>query len=289
MKGISESLAGRAALYELLTFSSEELYNKKEPSNMRKTFSLIFEGFFPEIVAQGASRNRFYPAYLQTYLERDIRRISSVHDLKVFQNFLELLAARAGNILNLHELSKEAGISFTSARRWLSLLESTRILYLLRPFTKNITKRIVKSPKLYFTDTGLLAYILRYQDPVTMSKGPQAAAFFENLVMAEILKLKYNHNLNFEPYFYRDSNHNEVDFVLDYGTTVKMLEVKCTSTLSAKHAAILMKLIKEFKKSEGYLISFAKENPSITKNIKSIPWTSIKDAVMALPSCRRSL
>lgn len=277
MGGISESLAGRAVLYELLPFSSEEIPHSPGGDDMRQSFSAMFHGFFPEIIAHGVDRNRFYGSYLQTYLERDIRQVTSVHDLKVFQNFLELLAARAGNILNIHELSKEAGISFTSARRWISILESTRLIYLLRPFTKNITKRVVKSPKLYFTDTGLLAYLLRYPSAATMNAGPQAGAFFENLVFAEILKLKYNHNLNFEPYFYRDSNHNEIDFVLDYGAAVKMFEVKCVSTPNEKHFAALKKMVKEFRNSHGYLVSFAKERMSAAKNIELIPWGLVKN------------
>ena len=280
MGGISESLAGRAALYELLPFSSEEMPRREGDDGMRQTFSAMFRGFFPEVVVHGANRDRFYASYLRTYLERDIRQITSVHDLKVFQNFLELLAARAGNILNVHELSKEAAVSFTSARRWISILESTRLIYLLRPYAKNISKRIIKSPKLYFTDTGLLAYLLRYPDAITMSTGPQAGAFFENLVLAEILKLKYNHNLNFEPYFYRDSNHNEIDFVLDYGVAVKMFEVKCTSTPNEKHFASLAKLAKGFRNAAGYLVSFVKERTTISKNIESIAWISVKDVAV---------
>ena len=277
MGGISESLAGRAALYELLPFSSEEIPQKADSGGMKQSFLSMFKGFFPEVVAHGVNRDRFYPSYLRTYLERDIRQITSVHDLKVFQNFLELLAARAGNILNVHELSKEAGISFTSARRWISILESTRLIYLLRPYAKNISKRVIKSPKLYFTDTGLLAYLLRYPDAATMSAGPQAGAFFENLVLAEILKLKYNHNLNFEPYFYRDSNHNEIDFLLDYGTAVKVFEVKCTSTPNDKHFAPLVKLAKGFSNASGYLVSFARDRVVVAKNIELIPWSSIKE------------
>lgn len=286
MNGVSESLAGRAALYELLPFSSEEIPGKKDFSGIRGTFSAMFNGFFPEIVVHGALRDRFYGSYLQTYLERDIRQISSVHDLKVFQNFLELLAARAGNILNIHELSKEAGVSFTSARRWISLLESTKILYLLRPFTKNVTGRVIKSPKVYFTDTGLLAYILRYQDPVTMSTGPQAGAFFENLVLAEILKLKYNYNMNFEAYFYRDSNHNETDFVLDFGTNLKMIEVKLSSTPNEKHITWLKKAVAMFRNSSGYLISFAGHKGQLAKNIVSISWDGLKE-VIGGPAKRR--
>jgi hypothetical protein len=272
MAGLTESLAGRAALYELLGFSSEELpsidFSRPEPC-----FKAIFNGFFPEIAVHGADRNRFYSSYLQTYLERDIRQIASVHDLKVFQNFLELLAARAGNLLNLNEIAKEAGVSFTSARRWLSLLESTRIVYLLRSYAKNISKRVVKHPKLYFTDTGLLAFLLRYPDSETLRSGPQAGALFENLVVTEFLKLKGNHNLNFELYFYRDSNHNEVDVVIDRGASSDLLEIKLTQTPRAEHFSTLKQMAGLLPRSRGRLLSFTRHRESISEKIESIPWT----------------
>lgn len=279
MSGISESLAGRAAIYELLPFSSEEIAPEENGAGRKKTFSAMFNGFFPEVVAHGVDRNRFYASYLQTYLERDIRRITSVHDLKTFQNFLELLAARAGSILNLHELSKDAGVSFTSARRWVSIIESTRLIFLLRPYAKNISKRVMKSPKLYFTDTGLLAYILRYPDAGTMSAGPQAGAFFENLVLSEILKARCNHNLNFEVYFYRDSNYNEIDFILDFGPNIKMIEVKCSSTPNEKHFSFLKKAVSRSNNASGYLVSFVKGKEILAKNVEAIPWGNIKDTV----------
>lgn len=275
MSGLTESLAGRAVLYELLGFSMEETPLSSKPITVKSVFSAIYRGFFPELIVSGIDRNRFYSSYVQTYLERDIRQISSVHDLKVFQGFLELLAARAGSILNLNEISKECGVSFTSARRWLSLLETTRIVYLLRPYTKNISKRVIKSPKLYFTDTGLLAYLLRYPDPDTMQKGPHAGAFFENLALAEILKYKFNHNMNYEIYFYRDSNSNEVDIVLDYGISLKLFEIKLTATPRPQHISALKKIMGEFKSAQGYLVSFSPQKEKAAENIEMLPWREI--------------
>ena len=285
MAGISESLAGRAVLYDLLGFSLEEVPLLKKLQNMDAAFAAMFHGFFPEIVVHSVDRNRFYGSYLQTYLERDIRQITSVHDLKVFQNFLELLAGRAGALFNLSEISKECGISFASARRWLSLLETTRIVYLLRPYTRNVSKRVIKSPKLYFTDTGLLAYLLRYPDPLTMQKGPQAGAFFENFILGEILKYKFNHGLNFDVYFYRDSNHNEIDFVLDYGLLTRLVEIKLTLTPRHEHFAVLKKTVKEFKNAYGYLVSFAREHAPVAKNVTMLPWQEIT-AHLAIPKSR---
>jgi len=278
MAGLGESLAGRAALYELLGFSMEEIGAGGGGKSASDPFPLIFRGFYPEVVAGGADRNRFYSSYLQTYLERDIRQIASVQDLRVFQNFLELLAARAGSLLNLNEVSKECGISFTSARRWLSLLETTRVVYLLRPYHRNITKRVIKSPKLYFTDTGLLAYLLRYPSAAVMRKGPQAGAFFENFIVAEFLKYKLNHNRNFELYFYRDSNQNEIDLLLDFGVSLKLLEIKATATPRAEHFSTIKKMIAELKAGKGYLIAFTDKKETVGENLKVLPWASIPGA-----------
>ena len=274
MAGVSESLAGRAALYELLGFSSEEMPGLLL-SDPKSCFAAIFNGFFPEIVVHGVERNRFYSSYLQTYLERDIRQITSVHDLKMFQNFLELLAARAGGLLNLNEIAKEGGVSFTSARRWLSLLESTRIVYLLRPYTKNISRRVIKSPKIYFTDTGLLSFLLRYPDSATLSAGPQAGALFENLVIAELLKYKGNHNSNYELYFYRDSNHNEIDVVLDSRPSIKLLEIKLTSTPRPEHFSTMNKITKLLNRSRGFLLSFTPNKERVSEKVESLPWAEI--------------
>lgn len=275
MAGITESLAGRAALYELLGFSTEEISSSRTWGEIKTAFSAIFKGFFPDVIVHGVDRGRFYASYLQTYLERDIRQITSVHDLKIFQNFLELLAARAGSLLNLHEISKECGVSHSSAKRWLSLLETTRIIYLLRPYTKNISKRVIKSPKLYFTDTGLLSYILRYSDPLTMQNGPQSGAFFENLVLGEILKYKLNHQANFEIYFYRDSNHNEIDIILDYGLSIKLFEIKLTATVNEHHISMIKKMTKEFKNAKGYLVSFSDRKEQVATDIQILPWQEI--------------
>jgi uncharacterized protein len=212
---------------------------------------------------------------VQTYLERDIRQIISVQDLKVFQNFLELLAARAASVLNLSEIAKECGVSFTTAKRWLSLLEASNIIYLLRPYTKNISKRVIKSPKLYFTDTGLLAYLLRYSDAETLLAGPQNWAIFENMIVAELLKYKFNHNCNFELYFYRDNNHNEIDVVIDYGQKIKLLEIKLTTTPNFRHTQGLAKISEVIANANCYLLSFSGEKINFSPTVISIPWVEI--------------
>ena len=194
MAGVSESLAGRAALFELLGFSMDELPAQKRVMGYRECFDILYRGFYPAIWTKKADVDTFYSSYLSTYLERDVRQVRSVHDLKVFQKFLELLSARAGSILNLSEVSKECGISHTTAQGWLSILETSRIVYLLRPYYRNITKRVVKSPKVYFTDTGLLSYLLRYPNSDTLGAGPMAGHVFENMMIIDVLKYKFNNN-----------------------------------------------------------------------------------------------
>lgn len=274
MSGVSESLAGRVALYNLLGFSHEEIPNFAY-LDRSKCFARIFNGFFPAVITQNINPRRFYSAYVQTYLERDIRQIISVQDLKVFQSFLELLASRAASILNLSEIAKECGVSFTTAKRWLSLLEASHIVYLLRPYFKNISKRVVKAPKLYFTDTGLLSYLLRYSDSETLLAGPQNGAMFENMVVAELLKYKFNYNCNFELYFYRDANHNEIDVIVDYGQRVKLLEIKLTKTPNIQHAKGLSKGSEIIANASCYLLSFGSKKINFSSKIISLPWAEI--------------
>lgn len=275
MQGVSESLAGRAVLYELLGFSFSELSLRKNSLSMQGCYKLLFQGFFPEVCVHKADTSSFFNSYVQTYLERDIRQVKAVHDLNVFQDFLELLAVRAGNLLNLNEISKECGASATSMRNWLSILEVSRMVYLLRPFSKNISKRVVKSPKIYFTDTGLLSYILRYPSAEILLSGPSAGVMFENFIVLEILKYKFNYNQRFEIYFYRDSNHQEVDVVIDFGYKKVLVEIKKTATLKERHWKALRKIADYLKVSESYLISNYSEEMYLDEKVKHLPWRQL--------------
>jgi uncharacterized protein len=270
MAGVTESLAGRAALFELLGFSLREVPPAGKTS--KDCFERIYCGGYPEPALGRVRPDRYYGSYLTTYLERDIRQVRSVQDLTSFQHFLELLAARSGSILNISEVARDAGVNHQTARNWLSLLESTRIVYLLRPYFRNVTKRVVKSPKLYFTDTGLLAYLLRYPDPRTLSTGPMAGAFFETFVISEILKQKINRNLNLELYYYRDSNGNEIDLVVDRGADRLLAEVKMSKTLRAESLGVMRKTAESLKAKESYWLSMAEEDHEIERGIRAVPW-----------------
>ncbi len=274
MSGLTESLAGRAVFYELLGLSFEEIKSEL-PITRTKCFKHLITGFYPEPLIHNVNAERFYASYLQSYLERDIRQISSVHDFRIFQDFLELLATRAGSLLNLNEISKKSGVSFTTAKRWLSLLETSRIIYLLRPYTKNISKRIIKSPKLYFTDTGLLTYLLRYSDGIQLEKGPMSGHIFENMVIIEALKQKFNKKRRFELYFFRDSNFNEIDLILEYADKTLLIEIKTTRTIRLQHGQQLQKMFDIFRNPTGYLLGFYNKKQKLTSNVEAMSWEHI--------------
>ncbi len=269
---LSETLAGRIALFELLGFSWNELGIQARARTAAGCFRRIHRGFYPDPTVQNVKPSFFYGSYLATYLERDIRQIRAVKDLTLFHSFLELLAARSGSLLDLSEIGRDCGVSHTLARQWLSLLEATRIVYLLRPFHRNISKRVVKTPKLYFTDTGLLSYLLKYSDGETLRAGPMAGAFFETMFVIEQLKRKFHHVEPFELYFYRDSNGNECDLLIDGGRFMTALEIKMTRTARPEHAKGLMRLPASLPIRERFVVSQTPDSFEISRGIRSIPW-----------------
>jgi uncharacterized protein len=272
MAGVSESLAGRASIHSLLGFSLQELDSVSEQLNVKAVFDLIFKGFYPDSAIHNVKITSFYASYLQTYLERDIRNLLAVQNLSLFNSFLELLAARVGSVLNLNEIAGSCGISFSTAKKWLSLLESTQIVYLLRPFFKNITKRVIKSPKLYFYDTGLLAYLLRYQSSETLQYGPLSGSVFENFIVLELLKKKINYQINAELYYYRDSNKNEIDIIIESNGTYQLVEVKMAKTIKRKFTKTLEKMNNVIPGSSLYLVSFDTKNIPVSREVSSLFW-----------------
>ncbi len=273
MKGVSESLAGRVAIHELLGFSiCEILPEQNENLELNQVFDMIHKGFYPDVAIHKVDVNSFYSSYVQSYLQKDIRDIMAVHNLSLFQIFLELLASRAGSILNLNEISKECGISFNTAKNWLSLLESTRIVYLLKPYYKNITKRVIKSPKLYFTDTGLLANILRYPSAAILQTSPIAGNIFENFIIMELLKKKLNYNCNYELYFYRDTNGNEADVVVELASKYALIEIKMTKTPTLEHLKPLKNISPLFQNSNSFLLTSSADKMKINQNITIMHW-----------------
>ena len=228
-QAISQSLAGRTAVLTLWPFSVAELRHYRTDWD---PFDLIVRGGFPRLHEENLDPRRFYSNYLQTYVERDVRALLHVRDLSQFQKFLVLLAGRVGQVVNYASLSNDVGVSSTVLRNWLSVLKASYLVFELSPYFANIHKRVVKSPKLYFTDTGLAASLLGIHDADQARRDPLRGGLYENLIIADILKGAYNRGIRPELYFYRDSNGNEVDLLVREGGVLMPVEIKSSETFS---------------------------------------------------------
>jgi len=224
---ITQSLAGRTAILKLLTFSISELLDAGI-SHTRDEW--IAKGFLPRIYDQKLEPFKAYGNYLETYVERDLRKQINIRNLATFEAFLKLLAGRVGQVLNLQSLSNDLGVSSPTIQQWISILEASFVVFRIYPYYKNFGKRIIKSPKLYFTEVGLAVYLLGIQNKEQVSRDPLLGGIFENLVVADILKSRLNAGLPPNLYFFRDSNGNEVDLVIEENRSLTAVEIKSAMT-----------------------------------------------------------
>ncbi|MFN3999770.1 ATP-binding protein [Algoriphagus sp.] len=229
MERITQSLAGRVALFKLFPLDIQEL--KDANLLAEDPFDQLLHGFYPALYDRKISPGVFYSNYVQTYVNRDVTELMTVKDLRQFQNFLSLCAARAGQLLNLSALANETGISQPTAKSWLSALESSYITFQLYPYHKNFSKRVVKTPKLYFYDTGLLAFLLKIKNRETLLTHPVKGALFENMIIAEFHKQMHHGYQNQSPWFWRDNHGDEVDLLLDQGLSLDIFEIKASETI----------------------------------------------------------
>jgi uncharacterized protein len=226
---INQSLAGRTALFQLLPFSYVEI---REELHYLSVETVIYNGFYPRVYDRDIPPHEFYADYVHTYLERDLRSLSLVKDLSVFQIFLKLCAGRSGQVLNIQSLANDTGISQATAKEWLSLLEASYIVFRVKPFFQNIGKRLVKRPKLYFYDSGLASYLMDITDPVQIRTHPLRGALYETLVVSELVKHRFNNRFENNLLFYRDSNGNEVDIIIPVGDRYTAVEIKSSHTIT---------------------------------------------------------
>jgi hypothetical protein len=229
MTTISQSLAGRTALLKLLPLSMEELMSAGIQPGID---SLLLQGFYPRIYDAGLNPTQALGDYLETYVERDIRQLMNIKDLALFEKFVRLCAGRTGQLLNLNSLGNDVGISHTTARSWLTLLEASYVVFLLQPWHTNISKRQVKTPKLYFYDVGLAAYLLGAESELHINRHPLRGNLFENLVVIEALKYRYNRGRRNNLHFWRDAKGDEVDLVIEAGPYVVPVEIKSGATIN---------------------------------------------------------
>ncbi len=230
MESISQSLAGRIALLSLLPFSLEEL--RKAGIFFESFEDCLIRGFYPRIYDQKIKPGDLYSNYVQTYIERDVRLLKNVQDLSTFHSFLKLCSHRNGQLLNLSSLAADCGINHNTAKAWISLLEASYIIYLLRPHHKNFNKRLVKMPKLYFYDTGLAAYLADIQDKQHLSHHPLRGALFESFVISDLLKRRFNQGEGSNLYFWRDKLGHEIDCLLEQPDGPVLVEIKSGKTVA---------------------------------------------------------
>jgi len=230
-QAISQSLAGRTAILRLLPFSIGEAAQLRPDSN---SDSMMYSGFYPRIYDRDLNPTQALGDYFETYVERDVRQVSEIRNLSGFRTFVRLCAGRVGQLLNLQRLGSDAGVSHTTAREWLSVLEASYVVFVLPPLHANISKRLIKSPKLYFLDVGLAAYLLGIENENQIFTHPLKGALFENLVVVEALKHRFNRGLRSNLHFYRDSGGTEVDLVCSFAGRQVGVEIKAGATVSSR-------------------------------------------------------
>ena len=293
MQGLTESLAGRVAIVDLLGLSQAEQQgraqqsrpflpttdwiaqarNSAQPQSLQSLYAQIWLGAYPRLQTQGAqSRDVFYRSYVQTYVQRDVRELLKVSDPLSFHRFLGVVAARTGQLLNYAHLANEVDIDTKTAKAWLSVLEASGLVYLLQPYYRNLTKRMIKSPKLYFLDTGLAAYLTKWSLPESLEAGSMSGAILETWAVAEILK-SYWHNGKEAPlYFYRDTDQKEIDLIIEADDVIYPIEIKKTATPSTQAskafsaAANLGKTV-----GHGAVLCLTPRDVPLSANVTAIP------------------
>lgn len=292
MQQVTESLAGRAAVLKLLPLSRWEvnLYPQrtlpwekgKAPGlpvqPIQELWEHILRGSYPEIVSNPDRDVRLWQAsYVQTYLERDIRNLRNIGDLTLFQTFLRALAARSGQILNLSDLAREIGVSVNTAKSWISILEASFQIFILRPYFANIGKRLVKSPKVYFTDTGLLCYLVGLRDVEHAASGPMGGAIFENLVVAELFKIYMHRGEEPTLYYWRTAAGSEVDMVIETQDQLLPMEIKLSETPRPEMAKEIINFQKDFhgKAGQGYVIHPGSMILPLGKGVVTLPLSNL--------------
>lgn len=265
LNNITESLAGRIGHLQLLPFQYAEI-----PTQYRD-ISLL-KGCYPELLDwHYEDSEQWYDSYLTTYLERDVRSISNIVNLADFQRLLRLLAANVSQQLNLQTYAKQLGVSASTIKHWLSVLEASYVIFLLPPFYENFGKRITKAPKLYFYDVGLVNYLVGIRDQQHLDNGPMAGAIFENYIVSDVLKQQLHHKTLHKLYYFRDSNQTEIDLIIDKSQSLDLIEIKHTSTFKTNYVKPMQRLLRA--EDNGYLI-YRGETYQYNDDIKAVNYAA---------------
>jgi uncharacterized protein len=275
---ISQSLAGRTALCTLLPLSVGELSGSRLLPD--KLDEYLFSGCYPRLYDKDIEPTDFYPSYIATYLERDVRQVKNVTNLALFERFVHLCAGRTGNLLNLSSLAADCGVSHTTARMWLSLLETSYIVFTLQPYHKNFSKRLVKSPKLYFYDTGLACSLLGLEAPKQVSTHYLRGALFENMVLADLCKKRFNAGRPPNLFYWRDKTGHEIDCLFEHDGRLVAVEIKSGATVGSDAFAGIEYFRKFAKEAAAYVV-YGGESALNHREGTLVPW---KNATKTLPA-----
>lgn len=277
LKRVTQSLAGRTAVFELMPLSYSETKDLTADVPLDK---LLFNGFYPAIYSGRNVPEFLYPAYMKTYLDRDVRDLLQIKDMMQFHIFIKLCAGRIGSLFKASELANEIGVSPNTITSWLSVLQASYIVSLLPPYFENTSKRLTKMPKLYFLDTGLACYLLGIESPEQLSRDKMRGALFENFVVTEALKQRYNQGKESNLYFYRDSNQNEIDLLLKRNTRLYGIEIKSSMTYH-KDFEKALKRIDEWVKApvDGKAVVYAGNFENTAGEIKLLNYTNMDEVL----------
>jgi predicted AAA+ superfamily ATPase len=273
---ISQTLAGRISIQTLLPLSINELEEAKRlPHNL---FTVLFEGFYPSLYGRKLDPNDWYKGYIQTYVERDVRQIRNVSDLSTFQKFLKLCAGRIGQLLDLTSLSNDCGISVGTVQAWISILEASYIVFLLQPHFKNFSKRLIKSPKLYFYDSGLACHLLGIESPEMIISHYLRGGIFESMIIVDLIKRRYNIGKIPDLYFWRDKTGLEIDCILEKANGLIPIEIKSAQTINSGFFEPLHRYcqIAGLSPASGYLVYGGDENQK-RQNGQVVSWRHLSE------------
>lgn len=240
LKKVSQSLAGRSGVFELMPLSIEEV--KGQIEYVDDADQLLYQGLYPAVCSCKNIPKFLYPSYVKTYLERDVRDLLNVKDIRLFNMFLKLCAGRIGSVFNASEIAGEIGVSSKTIQAWVSILQASYVVYILPPYFENSRKRLTKSPKMYFCDTGLACTLLGIESAEQLAFDKMRGHLFENLIVVELLKRRLNEGKESNLYFYRDSNQNEVDILVNNGSSLDAIEVKSAMTYNPSFEKALLKV-----------------------------------------------
>jgi predicted AAA+ superfamily ATPase len=268
-QNISQTLAGRVAYIDLLPLSIAEILSQKKTTNLE---TCILQGGYPSIVNGDSTIARWMPNYIKTYLDRDVRLLRNIGNIRQFNQFIKLCAARAGQILNIQGIATDIGVDHKTIQAWLSVLESSYIVFLLQPYYQNFNKRVIKTPKIYFYDTGLLCHLLGIKTTKDLKSNQHFGNIFENFIISELRKNRTNHQQSGDMYFFRDSAGNEVDVILEKDGSIIPIEIKS----SVKFDSVYLKNIRWWQKLNrtdgGMLIYSGVDKQDVDSQIEILNW-----------------